>query len=76
MIIIILALNWFSVAKMGTARIWMIIFAMIISINRPKVAKNEGISANKVKYSITSSLKFIEKNMNEDDKKIIRGLLK
>ena len=45
-----------------------------MSIN--EISENEGISANKVKYSITSSLKFIEKNMNEDDKKIIRGLLK
>jgi len=45
-----------------------------MSIN--EISENEGISANKVKYSITSSLKFIEKNMNEADKKIIQGLLK
>ena len=45
-----------------------------MSIN--EISENEGISTNKVKYSITSSLKFIEKNMNDEDKKIIKSLLK
>ena len=45
-----------------------------MSIN--EIAENEGISANKVKYSITSTLKLIEKNISAEDKKYIIELLK
>ena len=47
-------------------------FAM--SIN--EIAENEGISSNKVKYSITNTLKTIEKNITTKDKKYIIELLK
>lgn len=44
-----------------------------MSIN--EIAENEGISANKVKYSITNTLKIIEKNISDKDKKSIIKLL-
>lgn len=45
-----------------------------MSIN--EIAENEGISSNKVKYSITSSLKIIAANIPEKDKEIIIEMLK
>lgn len=45
-----------------------------MSIN--EIAENEGISPNKVKYSISNTLKIIEKNISEVDKKYIIELLK
>ncbi len=45
-----------------------------MSIN--EIAENEGISPNKVKYSISSTLKIIEKNISESDKQNIIELLK
>jgi RNA polymerase primary sigma factor len=45
-----------------------------MSIN--EIAENEGISPNKVKYSITNTLKTIEKNISPEDKKYIIELLK
>ena len=45
-----------------------------MSIN--EIAENEGISSNKVKYSISNTLKLIEKNISESDKKNIIELLK
>ena len=45
-----------------------------MSIN--EIAENEGISPNKVKYSITNTLKTIEKKMSSEDKKYILELLK
>ena len=45
-----------------------------MSIN--EIAENEGISSNKVKYSITNTLKIIEKNISETDKKNIMELLR
>ena len=45
-----------------------------MSIN--EIAENEGISPNKVKYSIANTLKTIEKNISADDKKYIIELLK
>lgn len=44
-----------------------------MSIN--EIAENEGISSNKVKYSITSSLKIIEANISEHDKEVIIEML-
>ena len=41
-----------------------------------EIADNEGISTNKVKYSLTSSAKIIANNINEKDKKMIIELLK
>lgn len=41
-----------------------------------EIAENEGISTNKVKYSLTSSIKIIANNINERDKKMILELLK
>ena len=41
-----------------------------------EIADNEGISTNKVKYSLTSSAKIIANNINERDKKMIIELLK
>ena len=45
-----------------------------MSIN--EIAENEGISPNKVKYSIANTLKTIEKNISAEDKKYIIELLK
>lgn len=45
-----------------------------MSIN--EIAENEGISSNKVKYSITNTLKIIAKNIPEADKKNIMELLR
>ena len=45
-----------------------------MSIN--EIAENEGISSNKVKYSITNTLKIIEKNISETDRKNIMELLR
>lgn len=45
-----------------------------MSIN--EIAENEGISPNKVKYSISNTLKLIEKNISESDKYNIIELLK
>ena len=45
-----------------------------MSIN--EIAENEGISSNKVKYSITSSLKIIAANIPEKDKETIIEMLK
>ena len=45
-----------------------------MSIN--EIAENEGISSNKVKYSITNTLKIIAKNIPEADKKTIMELLR
>ena len=45
-----------------------------MSIN--EIAENEGISANKVKYSISNTLKAIEQYMSAIDKKNIKELLK
>ena len=45
-----------------------------MSIN--EIAENEGISPNKVKYSISNTLKIIEKNISESDKRNIIELLK
>ena len=45
-----------------------------MSIN--EIAENEGISPNKVKYSIANTLKTIEKNISNEDKKYIIELLK
>lgn len=45
-----------------------------MSIN--EIAENEGISPNKVKYSISNTLKIIEKSISEIDKKNIIELLK
>ena len=45
-----------------------------MSIN--EIAENEGISPNKVKYSIANTLKTIEKNISVEDKKYIIELLK
>lgn len=45
-----------------------------MSIN--EIAENEGISSNKVKYSITNTLKVIAKNIPEADKKNIMELLR
>jgi len=45
-----------------------------MSIN--EIAENEGISPNKVKYSISNTLKIIEKNISNEDKKNIIELLK
>ena len=45
-----------------------------MSIN--EIAENEGISPNKVKYSIANTLKTIEKNISIEDKKYIIELLK
>lgn len=45
-----------------------------ISIN--EIAENEGISPNKVKYSIANTLKIIEKSISPADKKNIIELLK
>ena len=45
-----------------------------MSIN--EIAENEGISPNKVKYSISNTLKIIEKNIPESDKRNIIELLK
>ena len=45
-----------------------------MSIN--EIAENEGISSNKVKYSITNTLKIIEKNISEADRKNIMELLR
>ena len=45
-----------------------------MSIN--EIAENEGISPNKVKYSIANTLKTIEKKISSDDKKYILELLK
>jgi len=45
-----------------------------MSIN--EIAENEGISPNKVKYSISNTLKLIEKNISASDKKNIIELLK
>ena len=44
-----------------------------MSIN--EIAENEGISPNKVKYSISNSLKIIEKNISARDKKYLIELL-
>lgn len=41
-----------------------------------EIANNEGISQNKVKYSISSSLKIIQHNIGERDKKVIQELLR
>ena len=45
-----------------------------MSIN--EIAENEGISPNKVKYSISNTLKIIEKSIPESDKRNIIELLK
>ena len=45
-----------------------------LSIN--EIAENEGISPNKVKYSISNTLKIIEQNISEHDKKTIIEFLK
>jgi len=45
-----------------------------MSIN--EIAENEGISPNKVKYSISNTLKIIEKSIPETDKRNIIELLK
>ena len=45
-----------------------------MSIN--EIAENEGISSNKVKYSITSSLKIIAANIPDKDKETIIEMLK
>ena len=45
-----------------------------MSIN--EIAENEGISPNKVKYSISNTLKIIEKSILESDKRNIIELLK
>lgn len=45
-----------------------------MSIN--EIAENEGISPNKVKYSISNTLKIIEKSISESDKRNIIELLK
>ena len=45
-----------------------------MSIN--EIAENEGISPNKVKYSIANTLKTIEKKISSEDKKYILELLK
>jgi RNA polymerase primary sigma factor len=45
-----------------------------MSIN--EIAENENISPNKVKYSISNSLKQIEKNISPKDKKYLIELLK
>lgn len=45
-----------------------------MSIN--EIAENEGISPNKVKYSISNTLKIIEKNISAEDRKYIIELLK
>ena len=45
-----------------------------LSIN--EIAENEGISPNKVKYSISNTLKIIEKSIPESDKRNIIELLK
>ena len=45
-----------------------------MSIN--EIAENEGISPNKVKYSISNTLKIIEKNISPSDKRNIIELLK
>ena len=42
---VLLALNWFSVAKMGTARIWLILFAMILAVSKFKANNNEEYSS-------------------------------
>ena len=44
-----------------------------MSIN--EIAENEGISPNKVKYSIINTLKAIEQYMPAIDKKIIKEML-
>lgn len=44
-----------------------------MSIN--EIAENEGISPNKVKYSISNTLKMIEKNISPSDRKNIINLL-
>jgi len=41
-----------------------------------EIAENEGISTNKVKYSLTSSAKIIANNINAKDKEMIIELLK
>ena len=41
-----------------------------------EIAENEGISTNKVKYSLTSSVKIIANNINAKDKEMIIELLK
>lgn len=45
-----------------------------MSIN--EIAENEGLSANKVKYSISNTLKIIEKNCTPNERKTIISLLK
>ena len=44
-----------------------------MSIN--EIAENEGLSANKVKYSISNTLKIIEKNCTVNERKTIISLL-
>lgn len=47
-------------------------FPMSIS----EIANNEGVSQNKVKYSISSSMKIIANNIPEQDKKTISDMLR
>lgn len=41
-----------------------------------EIAENEGISTNKVKYSLTNSTKIIANNISLNDKKLVMELLK
>lgn len=41
-----------------------------------EIANNEGISQNKVKYSITNSMKIIQHNIGEHDRSIIQEMLR
>ena len=45
-----------------------------MSIN--EISENENISFNKIKYILTNSLKVIQRNISEEDKKTLLELLR